>query len=82
MLGLARAEKGAAALTAAGAEIHYLAFGGLDSLKRSTAQTDGVIHTAINNDSPRLLTRARTRRERSPLHAVADEGVPSRRSPR
>ena len=50
VLGLTRSEKGAKALTAAGAEAHRGALDDLDSLRSGAARTDGVIHTAFNHD--------------------------------
>jgi nucleoside-diphosphate-sugar epimerase len=50
VLGLTRSEKGAEALTAAGAEIHRGSLADLDSLKAGAAQSDAVIHTAFNHD--------------------------------
>jgi nucleoside-diphosphate-sugar epimerase len=50
VLGLTRSEKGAEALTAAGAEIHRGSLADLESLKSGAAQADAVIHTAFNHD--------------------------------
>ncbi len=50
VLGLARSEKGAGALIAAGAKVHRGSLGDLDSLRSGAAQAEGVIHTAFNHD--------------------------------
>jgi nucleoside-diphosphate-sugar epimerase len=50
VLGLTRSDKGADALTAAGAEIHRGSLADLGSLRSGAAQSDAVVHTAFNHD--------------------------------
>jgi nucleoside-diphosphate-sugar epimerase len=50
VLGLCRSDEKAAALAAAGAEIHRGSLEDLDSVKRGAARSDGIIHLAFNHD--------------------------------
>jgi nucleoside-diphosphate-sugar epimerase len=55
VLGLCRSNDKAAALAAAGAEVHRGSIGDPDSLKVGTAKADGVIHLAFNHDFSKFV---------------------------
>jgi nucleoside-diphosphate-sugar epimerase len=50
VLGLARSDRAATAVAAAGAKVNRGDIGDLDSLRRGAADSDGVVHTAFNHD--------------------------------
>jgi nucleoside-diphosphate-sugar epimerase len=68
VLGLARSDKGAEALTAAGVQVLRGSLEDLDSLKRGAADADGVIHTAFNHDFPNIVENSE--RERLAIEAI------------
>lgn len=63
VLGLARSEANAQALTAAGAAVHHGSLDDPDSLQRGAAAADGVIHTAFNHDFSAYEAAAQTDRQ-------------------
>ena len=63
VLGLARSDKSAAALIAAGADVHRGSLDDLDSLERGAAAADGVIHTAYNHDFSQYIAAGQTDKE-------------------
>lgn len=50
VVGLARSDRSAAALTAAGADVHHGDLDDLDSLREGAGSADGVIHLAFKHD--------------------------------
>jgi len=77
VLGMARSERGAAALIAAGARVHRGDLEDLDSLRRGTAEADGVIHLAYFHGiaNPKPATRLRILLGGSPRRIPARFGA-------
>ncbi|MVN78063.1 NAD-dependent epimerase/dehydratase family protein [Hymenobacter sp. HMF4947] len=78
VLGLARSEKAAQALAAAGAEAHRGSLDDLDSLRSGAAAADGVIHTAFIHDFSAYAAAGETDRHAIEAlgGALADAGRP------
>ena len=62
VLGLARSDTAAAAVAAAGADVHRGALDDLDSLRSAAAAAEGVIHTAFIHDFSNYAKAAETDR--------------------
>ena len=78
VLGLARSEASAQALTAAGAEVHRGALDDLDSLRRGAAASEGVIHAAFVHDFTQYATAGET--DRHAIEALGEALIGSDRS--
>jgi nucleoside-diphosphate-sugar epimerase len=63
VLGLSRSDAGAAALAAAGAEVHRGSLEDLESLRTGAAMADGVIHTAFNHNFSTYLANCEADRQ-------------------
>jgi nucleoside-diphosphate-sugar epimerase len=70
VVGLARSDASAAALSAVGAEAHRGSLDDLDSLRGAAAATDGVIHTAFVHDFSDYVAAADT--DRRAIEAIGE----------
>ena len=68
VLGLARSDAGAEALSRAGARVQRGSLQDLDSLASGASQSDGVIHTAFNHDFSKLAQNGED--ERRAIEAI------------
>lgn len=69
VIGLARSDANAAAITTAGAEVHHGSLEDLDSLRAGAAKADGVIHCAFIHDFSKYQANSEIDR-----HAIAALG--------
>jgi nucleoside-diphosphate-sugar epimerase len=73
VVGLARSDRGASSLAAAGAQVLRGSLEDLDSLRRGASDTDGVIHTAYIHDfSENNDAVAYARTDRAAIEAMGD----------
>jgi nucleoside-diphosphate-sugar epimerase len=75
VLGLARSEAAAAALTAAGAAVHWGSLEDVDSLRKGALGADGVIHTAFIHDFSKYADNCETDRKVITAMGAALEGT-------
>jgi nucleoside-diphosphate-sugar epimerase len=68
--GLARSDTSAAALTAAGADVHRGTLADLDGIRAAASAADGVIHTAFNHDFTDFAASIAT--DRGVIAAIGD----------